>query len=587
MVRVTVLQDPGHFGEMALVGAGMSLLWVPKNPLGVPVYGYQGKFEYSLINVLDPKAAGAMVEAIQEDGKQTWLNQIRGRFLHPSDESFTRYASVSFGEDDEDDPIDPIREEVVVLSSESSDRSSEGLTSRCARARTAQAAANEPVHEVVGDDAEIPVAPAAQVETRKKTKADKSEKGEKRVEGKTTGVGEKAHVSDPDDRATLTEHMRKKALKDKKRKLDEQAAALLASKKAKLHKEAPPAPSESEIDMGVFSGGRGNLLEEIFAASAPTGVKSGKGPRRLDISQITPPQSPPSRTIGSTPPRDDLGEKKKEDEAVAENVGEGGGDVAGGAGAGGSAGGEGAGDRGKGVETEVESSEATPHQTIYTKRPPGGGGATSGVVRSPQFEHVHADSWDTYNPACDDLPHAPRWNLTQGSWMNDLGNCHDFFSMSLPPAERMFQKRRNRFELLDDHVRAGVNFFATSQEIVREWRSMGEETVEFEDARKAFAEEKEKFNSEKKGLQWRISDAEQKLKQEKKVNVQKQKDWEAACERTNAEMQSQREAIVRLSGDKKELADEAHQARMAFEKREKEYVARIDKLELLVKQKVS
>ncbi|KAJ0749680.1 hypothetical protein HanLR1_Chr05g0172851 [Helianthus annuus] len=171
--------------------------------------------------------------------------------------------------------------------------------------------------------------------------------------------------------------------------------------------------------------------------------------------------------------------------------------------------------------------------------------------------------------------------------MNDLGNCHDFFSLSLPPAERMFQKRRNHFELLDDHVRAGVNFFATSQEIVREWRSMGEETVEFEDSRRVFAEEKEKFNVEKKGLQRRVSDAERKLEQEKHVNVQKQKDRESACERTNTEMQSQREAIVRLSGEKKELADEAHQARVAFEKNEKEYVDRIDKLELLVKQKVS
>ncbi|KAJ0646266.1 hypothetical protein HanOQP8_Chr16g0633191 [Helianthus annuus] len=26
--------------EIALVGAGMSLLWVPKNLFGVPVYGY-------------------------------------------------------------------------------------------------------------------------------------------------------------------------------------------------------------------------------------------------------------------------------------------------------------------------------------------------------------------------------------------------------------------------------------------------------------------------------------------------------------------------------------------------------------------
>ncbi|KAJ0879816.1 hypothetical protein HanRHA438_Chr10g0455891 [Helianthus annuus] len=424
--------------EMALVGAGMSLLWVPKNPLGVPAYCYNGKrmwffqIGYSLINVLDPKATGAMVEVIQEDGKPTWLDQIRSRFLHPSDESFTKYASVALGEDDEDDPIDPIREEVV-------------------------ADANEPVHEVVGDDVEISVAPAAQVETRKKTKADKPEKGEKRVEGKTTGtfrerhstlpfldyvvvsdtlsglgVVERPRGSDPDDRATLMEHMRKKSIEDKKHKFDEQAAALLASKKAKLHKEALVAPSESEIDMGIFSGGRGNLLEEIYVASAPTGVKPGKGPRRFDISDITPPQSPPSRTVGLTPPRDDNGKKKKEDEAVAETVGEGGGDVAGG---------EGAGDKGKGVEAEVESSEATSRQTIYTKRAPVGDGATSGVVRSPQFEKVHADSWDMHNPACDDLPHAPRWNLTQGSRMNDLGNCHDFFSLSLPPCGKNVPKK--------------------------------------------------------------------------------------------------------------------------------------------------
>ncbi|KAJ0785306.1 hypothetical protein HanOQP8_Chr02g0041621 [Helianthus annuus] len=171
--------------------------------------------------------------------------------------------------------------------------------------------------------------------------------------------------------------------------------------------------------------------------------------------------------------------------------------------------------------------------------------------------------------------------------MNDLGNCHDFFSLSLPPAERMFQKRRNRFELFDDHVRVGVNFFATSQEIVCEWRLMGEETVEFEDARRAFAEEKEKFIAEKKGLQWRVSDAEQKLEQEKQVNVQRQKDWESACERTNTEMQSQREAIVRLSGEKKEFANEAHQARVAFEKKEKEYVSECEAAERLLEEKAS
>ncbi|KAJ0789541.1 hypothetical protein HanPI659440_Chr05g0204781 [Helianthus annuus] len=82
---------------------------------------------------------------------------------------------------------------------------------------------------------------------------------------------------------------------------------MLATKKARLQKETPPAPSESDIDMGIFSGDRGNLLEEIYVASAPTGVKSGKGPPRIDISKITPPASPPSRTIDLSPPRDDLG----------------------------------------------------------------------------------------------------------------------------------------------------------------------------------------------------------------------------------------------------------------------------------------
>ncbi|MFS7956996.1 hypothetical protein Hanom_Chr07g00661201 [Helianthus anomalus] len=187
----------------------------------------------------------------------------------------------------------------------------------------------------------------------------------------------------------------------------------------------------------------------------------------------------------------------------------------------------------------MESNETTPHQTIYTKRPPGGGGgATSGVVCSPQFENVRVDSWETHNPACDDLPHAPRWRLTQGSRMNDLDNCHDFFSLSLP--------------LLRGCSRKGI---------VREWKLMGEETVEFENEKRAFVEEKEKFNAEKKGLMWWVSDAEQKLAQEKQVNAKKQKDWEVACDRTNA--------------------------RAAFEKKEKEYVDRIAKLEKLAKQKVS
>ncbi|MFS8032676.1 hypothetical protein Hanom_Chr17g01560511 [Helianthus anomalus] len=105
--------------------------------------------------------------------------------------------------------------------------------------------------------------------------------------------------------------------------------------------------------------------------------------------------------------------------------------------------------------------------------------------------------------------------------MIDLNNCREFFSLSLPPAERLFQKRRRRIDLLDDHIHA--------------W----------------------KFNSEKKGLSWRVTDAEEKLAKEKQFNANKQKEWETACERTNRELQTQRDTIVRLSGEKTKISEEA------------------------------
>ncbi|MFS7926504.1 hypothetical protein Hanom_Chr04g00297821 [Helianthus anomalus] len=298
------------------------------------------------------------------------------------------------------------------------------------------------------------------LEPRKKARTDKSGRKEGKAEGKAAGssrkqpstlpcldyvvvsdtlsglgVGERSRESDSDDSATLTEHMRKKALEDHKRKLDEQSAALLAAKKAKLHKEAPRHRLNLRLILVFLVG-----VVEIFWRRSMLRLLlllTGKKPRVVDISQITSPASPPSRTVGLTSPRYDVEVGKKSGEGATEDVGEGGGDAGVVDGA----------DKGKGIETEVESSETTPRQTIFTRRTPSGDGATSGAVRNPEFEKSHADSWDTRNPACDDLPHVPRWNLTQGSRMTDLANCHDFFSMSLPPAERLFQKRRNRFEL--------------------------------------------------------------------------------------------------------------------------------------------
>ncbi|KAJ0570455.1 hypothetical protein HanHA300_Chr05g0178191 [Helianthus annuus] len=354
-----------QFEEKVLVAAGMSMLWAPQNPRGIPVYGYQGKVGYSLMNVLDPKAGGAMVVAYLPEGKPVWLDQIRDRFLHPTSERLATYANTILGEDGGDvldDVLSPTREEVIVLSSEGSDRSREGLIPRSLRAGPSQGAVNEPVNEPAGDDVDVPTDTAEQLVTRKKKKVDKSEK-KKKVEEPVTGaprkqpsnfslldyvvdsdtlsgldVGDKRAEHDPDDDATLTEIVKKKkALEDKKKELDEQAAAALAEKKSRSQKETSAAPSESEVDLGVFSAKPRNLLEKIYKSASGSrgtvfsfvyvfffaflscyyraclvaGVKSGKGAHKVDISKITPPTSPPSRTFGLSPPHADPVEKKE------------------------------------------------------------------------------------------------------------------------------------------------------------------------------------------------------------------------------------------------------------------------------------
>ncbi|KAM0056820.1 hypothetical protein Hdeb2414_s0006g00222991 [Helianthus debilis subsp. tardiflorus] len=73
--------------------------------------------------------------------------------------------------------------------------------------------------------------------------------------------------------------------------------------------------------------------------------------------------------------------------------------------------------------------------------------------------------------------------------------------------------------------------------------------------------------------------AEEKLSKEKQLNCNKQKEWETACERTNRELQTQRDTIVRLSLENTKISEEAEQERAAHQKREQEYIQRIAKLE--------
>ncbi|KAM0049591.1 hypothetical protein Hdeb2414_s0008g00287691 [Helianthus debilis subsp. tardiflorus] len=153
--------------------------------------------------------------------------------------------------------------------------------------------------------------------------------------------------------------------------------------------------------------------------------------------------------------------------------------------------------------------------------------------------------------------------------MDSLPNCRAFYSLSLPPAERLFLKNRHHMDLLDDHIHAGVNYFATTQEIVREWQAMGEDTLEFEATKKDF-----------------------KLAKEIQFNADRQKEWEVVCERTIRELkaahdEAARDEIVRLKGEKTKESDEHEHMVVAYQKREAESELRIVALEKVVEEKTT
>ncbi|MFS7998325.1 hypothetical protein Hanom_Chr12g01152411 [Helianthus anomalus] len=85
--------------EKALVAAGMSLLWVPREPRAFLVYAYKGKSTlcYSLMNVFDPKVAGEIATTLLHVGTPAWTARIRDNFLHPSSEDITAYGTVILG----------------------------------------------------------------------------------------------------------------------------------------------------------------------------------------------------------------------------------------------------------------------------------------------------------------------------------------------------------------------------------------------------------------------------------------------------------------------------------------------------------
>ncbi|KAJ0754792.1 hypothetical protein HanPI659440_Chr09g0350761 [Helianthus annuus] len=79
----------------------------------------------------------------------------------------------------------------------------------------------------------------------------------------------------------------------------------------------------------------------------------------------------------------------------------------------------------------------------------------------------------------------------------------------------------------------------------------------------------------KNGLLWRVSEGEEKLAKEKQLNADRQKDWTAACERSNRELKAARDEVVKIKAKKSKESQEYERLSIAHKEKEAESQARI------------
>ncbi|KAM0040306.1 hypothetical protein Hdeb2414_s0012g00392221 [Helianthus debilis subsp. tardiflorus] len=186
-----------------------------------------------------------------------------------------------------------------------------------------------------------------------------------------------------------------------------------------------------------------------------------------------------------------------------------------------------------------------------------GGASSSGAGGSmPQSPIGPNDTvgdiyYKTYiEEARDDAPHRAPWGLKQKDTFLEFVSCHDWFLNSFPPREVNRQRVQTHDSLYHAYVVGEANTRAANHQIVREWRTMVKERAEwekyrehllrqvkeYEKAKVAFAEEKAKFDSDKKPKEWGREGLRGKLRAAEDLLAKERAEWKKICEKENQRM---------------------------------------------------
>ncbi|KAJ0735597.1 hypothetical protein HanPI659440_Chr11g0433911 [Helianthus annuus] len=176
------------------------------------------------------------------------------------------------------------------------------------------------------------------------------------------------------------------------------------------------------------------------------------------------------------------------------------------------------------LQTAKVISTREPGSSIHKEKSAAAGGAGPGdaggfVLQSPigPKDTVGDLYYKTYmEEARGNAPHQAPWGLKQKDTFMEFGACRDWFLNSFPPGEVIRQRARTHDGLYQAYVVGEANTRAANHQIVREWRTMVKERADwekyrerlvrqvkdYEKAKAALAEEKAKFESDRKSEEW-------------------------------------------------------------------------------------
>ncbi|KAF5791157.1 hypothetical protein HanXRQr2_Chr09g0391441 [Helianthus annuus] len=166
----------------------------------------------------------------------------------------------------------------------------------------------------------------------------------------------------------------------------------------------------------------------------------------------------------------------------------------------------------------------------------------------------------SYDDSRADGIHAPVWKLRQGDIFATFGTCREWFMGTFPTAEVLHQKQRTHDQVYHSHVLAQANQLSNGNQIMREWRSMhrqlgvwedfrsclAADAIQFEKAKAELAEQKARFEANKKKEDWGILGLKKKLQASKDKLAEKHRLLRETCKKDNEKMYAARTEITNL-----------------------------------------